>query len=1064
MFANKLHAAIPFYMMLATSFASTNAIGAPQTFTNTGGPQIYVVPDGVTAINVELHGSQGTAPDGVSANPGRGAVVNATIAVTPGEVLQLMVGDTFGFNGGTAGGGGATGGGATDIRRPAFSTVSSCAYTLTCPLGQRIIVAGGGGATGSFPGSNGGDGGLNATAGTSAGTGSTAGGPGTASAGGAAGSNSGGGAEGLAGNGSLGHGGVLGWKPNNYGGGGGGGFYGGGGGGGATDVGASGGGGGSSWDAGVSAGLSNVVYTDAVNAGEGKIVVDVASAIPNASFAYTGTTQIYTVANDVTNLAVMLAGARGSASGDVVYGRLPVVPGAQLQVVVGGRGEERVPALGTGVLSGGNGGFNGGGDSLLLDSSGYGGGGASDLRVSPFGLEDRVVVAGGGGGVYGFFVQFGWYGAAGGAETDGRGGTSSRNSWEPHGQGGQLTAGGRLLINCHVIVGCEPDLTAAPTTSGLWLNGGDGDNQNRSGGGGGYYGGAANHGGGGGSSFATVTGVDPTQQGVGNVLGTTGAAFQHSRGSNSGDGFAVITAMPVAITGEATIQAGNFMFSGTVNPKHFATNPVLYFGTNQQEVETSSSGVIQLQDSGSNTLLAGNQVINLTGSTGGAQNEGTYYYKVCAQTVAGLSCGNVRSIDVVPEITLTFVDWDGGLISSIVTIIGEAVTPPSAPVREGYTFTGWSVTNFSALVADTTITAMYSINSYTLSFNSAGGSAVASQIVEYGAQPSLPANPTREGYTFIGWSPTLPEAMPAQNQTLTAQWLINKYTIQFNSAGGSVVAPLTLDFNSAITVPAPTRAGYTFKGWSPALPATMPATPLQVTAQWYESSVDVTSTGGSMSLISLCMLVLVAVFRRIKRLGFISALVLSSGVQASDWVVEGGLGSAASTGVVSHMEVINNTSSINNGVATLQQNNDTGYRLLLAYKLRPDWFLEAGWTDLGDLIISYTNLPENTPNKLLAYLQPQRGNGIELATRYYFMTGDSFKPYLRVGMLLNREKYQIDWVSRSEQESDSDKNLLYGLGVDYQLNERFTLGLSAHRYNTYNTKTNLVLLNLQYHY
>lgn len=167
---------------IVTCAAPIAAMSAPQVFTNTGGPQIYVVPEGVTSINVELHGSQGTVPLGVIANAGKGGVVTATLAVTPGEVLQFMVGDTFGFNGG--GGSNVTGGGATDIRRPAFSTTTSCAYTLTCSVNNRIIVAGAGGAAGSFNGSHGGDGGFVATAGTSAGSGSTAGGPGSHNAGG----------------------------------------------------------------------------------------------------------------------------------------------------------------------------------------------------------------------------------------------------------------------------------------------------------------------------------------------------------------------------------------------------------------------------------------------------------------------------------------------------------------------------------------------------------------------------------------------------------------------------------------------------------------------------------------------------------------------------------------------------------------------------------------------------------------------------------------------------------------------------------------------------------------
>ena len=75
--------------------------------------------------------------------------------------------------------------------------------------------------------------------------------------------------------------------------------------------------------------------------------------------------------------------------------------------------------------------------------------------------------------------------------------------------------------------------------------------------------------------------------------------------------------------------------------------------------------------------------------------------------------------------------------------------------------------------------------------------------------------------------------MPAENIELTAQWTINQYTITFNSNGGSTVDPITQDYNTAVTAPTdPTRTGYTFAGWNPVVPATMPAENITLTAQW----------------------------------------------------------------------------------------------------------------------------------------------------------------------------------------------------------------------------------------
>ena len=77
------------------------------------------------------------------------------------------------------------------------------------------------------------------------------------------------------------------------------------------------------------------------------------------------------------------------------------------------------------------------------------------------------------------------------------------------------------------------------------------------------------------------------------------------------------------------------------------------------------------------------------------------------------------------------------------------------------------------------------------------------------------------------------DTVPAENITITAQWKINQYTITFDTAGGSEIAPITQDYGTAITAPAnPTREGYTFMGWDKEIPQTMPAENITITAQW----------------------------------------------------------------------------------------------------------------------------------------------------------------------------------------------------------------------------------------
>ena len=135
-----------------------------------------------------------------------------------------------------------------------------------------------------------------------------------------------------------------------------------------------------------------------------------------------------------------------------------------------------------------------------------------------------------------------------------------------------------------------------------------------------------------------------------------------------------------------------------------------------------------------------------------------------------------------------------------------------------------------------TLYAKWAANTYMITFDTAGGSEIAPITQDYGTVITAPEAPTREGYTFIGWDKEIPTTMPAENMTVTAQWEINQYTITFDTNGGSEIAPITQDYGTAITAPAdPTRGGYTFIGWDKEIPTTMPAENMTVTAQWKDS-------------------------------------------------------------------------------------------------------------------------------------------------------------------------------------------------------------------------------------
>ena len=188
------------------------------------------------------------------------------------------------------------------------------------------------------------------------------------------------------------------------------------------------------------------------------------------------------------------------------------------------------------------------------------------------------------------------------------------------------------------------------------------------------------------------------------------------------------------------------------------------------------------------------------------------------------------------QYTLSF-DLNGGeseAISDITADYNSDVTKPADPTRTGYTFKGWDPEFTGKVPADnTTYVAQWTVNQYTITFDTDGGSEIAAITQDYNTAVTAPAAPTKTGYTFVSWDKEIPATMPAENITIKAIWQINKYTVTFDSNGGTEVAPITQDYATEINAPtAPTRVGYEFAGWDKDVPATMPAEDLTLTAQW----------------------------------------------------------------------------------------------------------------------------------------------------------------------------------------------------------------------------------------
>ena len=101
--------------------------------------------------------------------------------------------------------------------------------------------------------------------------------------------------------------------------------------------------------------------------------------------------------------------------------------------------------------------------------------------------------------------------------------------------------------------------------------------------------------------------------------------------------------------------------------------------------------------------------------------------------------------------TVTFKDWDGSVLKTQTVASGGSATPPSNPTRDGYRFTGWSG-NYTNVTENRVITAQYTIKTYTVRFLDWNGTVLDTQTINHGSNATPPPNPTRDGYTFSGWS------------------------------------------------------------------------------------------------------------------------------------------------------------------------------------------------------------------------------------------------------------------------------------------------------------------------
>ena len=184
-------------------------------------------------------------------------------------------------------------------------------------------------------------------------------------------------------------------------------------------------------------------------------------------------------------------------------------------------------------------------------------------------------------------------------------------------------------------------------------------------------------------------------------------------------------------------------------------------------------------------------------------------------------------------------DLDGGSVTLdklnpiFYTVETESFTLNN-PTKTGYEFKGWSTGDDSKAETTVTITkgtsgdlsykAVWEKKSYTVTFDSKGGSAVEAAAIKYEEKITKPSDPTKAGYTFAGWYKEtacenvweFDKDVVSDETTLYAKWTANRYTALFDKNEGDTVSPESIEkdyLEELGTLPTATRTGYSFAGW-----------------------------------------------------------------------------------------------------------------------------------------------------------------------------------------------------------------------------------------------------------
>lgn len=275
---------------------------------------------------------------------------------------------------------------------------------------------------------------------------------------------------------------------------------------------------------------------------------------------------------------------------------------------------------------------------------------------------------------------------------------------------------------------------------------------------------------------------------------------------NNGNFFETVTYELVGFDDEAMTMKYRFRYyithKGNAGSYIYQKVPVGVFLDNKK-VATFSSWIDK--HIANKTQLCGEKTVTI--------KSGTHVVELRDIKDGALTVVNVtKSIHIpLPSYSVKFLDSDGTVLKTQTVERYKSATAPAVSDKTGASFTGWDKP-FNNVREDLIVTAQYAVNTYSVNFLDWDGRILKTQTVQHGGNASPPSSPSREGYVFQGWKGDYTNV--TGNRTITATYKIKTFTITFDSNGGSSIAPQIITYGDKAGVPAnPIKKNNKFMGW-----------------------------------------------------------------------------------------------------------------------------------------------------------------------------------------------------------------------------------------------------------